>query len=68
MIDKESNLISDFTDLSSLEISTPIPGGAVMLVVIMVEKFFKINFKDVHPTDIYLLIIKEKKKEMEDKF
>lgn len=49
------------TDLSSLEISTPMPGGAVMFDVIIVEKLFKINFKDVHPTDMYLFHNERKK-------
>lgn len=44
--------------------STPIPGGAVMLDVIMVEKFFKINFKDVHPTDMYLFVSKKGEREL----
>ena len=38
--------------LSSLEISTPMPGGAVILVLIMDAKFFRINFKEAHPTDM----------------
>lgn len=40
------------THLSSLVMSTPMPGGAVMLVLIMDAKFFRINFKEAHPTDM----------------
>ena len=42
----------NYSNLSSREISTPIPGGAEMLFLIMEENVFRMRLRALQPTDM----------------